>query len=122
MPDFQTPPTLSPGDSNDDVILLQQFLIVLGLDPNAEPSGLFDEDTALEVTSFKANQGLPDDPVVDPDTWAALFGAVGPLPTDDMPKFLLEEFPALSQLMSFGKSNNGGVDIDGYIASPLEEA
>jgi peptidoglycan hydrolase-like protein with peptidoglycan-binding domain len=116
MPDFETPPTLTQGDSGDNVTLLQQFLIGLELDPGPQPDGVFGDTTASEVADFKSSRNLPKDSVVDADTWAALFEAVGPLPTDSMPTFNLSEFPAVSQVVTFAQ--NG--DVDGYIAAALD--
>jgi len=54
MPDFETPPTLTEGDTGDDVVLLQQFLIALGF--SSEPAdGNFTATTAAEVVNFKSS-------------------------------------------------------------------
>lgn len=117
MPDFATPPTLNPGDSGDDVVLLQRFLLALEVDPASSTEGVFDERTADGVTEFKTSRGLPADPVVDPDTWVAFFEAIGPLPNDGMSSNDLAEFPAMAQVIAFGQSE----DIEGYIAESLDQ-
>lgn len=117
MPDFATPPTLNPGDSGEDVVLLQQFLVALEVDPAGSTEGSFDERTADGVIEFKSSRGLPADAVVDPDTWAALFEAIGPLPTDDMSSIDFSQFPAMAQVVAFGQNE----DIEGYIAASLDD-
>ena len=116
MPDFETPSTLAPGDTGDDVTLLQQFLIALELDPGPQPDGSFGDTTASEVAAFKASHGLPEDSNVDADTWAALFEAVGPLPAETMPTFNLSDFPAMAQVVAFAQAE----DLDDYIAASDE--
>jgi peptidoglycan hydrolase-like protein with peptidoglycan-binding domain len=117
MPDFETPPTIGQGDSGGNVTLLQQFLIALELDPGPQPDGSFGDTTASEVADFKSSHGLPEDSTVDADTWAALFEAVGPLPTDSMPTFNLDDFPAIAQVLTFAQSS----DVDGYVAATLDD-
>ena len=109
MPDFETPPTLTEGDTGDDVVLLQQFLLALGFD-SGPADGEFSSTTAAEVVNFKSRHGLPEDAVVDPDTWAAFFADIGPVPNQSL-SIELTDFPALAQAFSFGESQ----DIDGYL-------
>ena len=116
MPDFETPPTLTEGDTGNDVVLLQQFLIALGFD-SGPASGDFSSSTAAEVVNFKARHGLSEDAVVDPDTWAALFAGIGPVPNESL-SIELNEFPALAQAFSFGESQ----DIDGYLNALTADA
>ena len=111
MPDFETPPTLTEGDAGDDVVLLQEFLIALGF-TSAPTDGNFDSKTAAQVISFKSSHGLSEDAVVDPDTWAACFAEIGPVPNKSL-LIELTEFPALAQAFSFGESQ----DIDGYVSA-----
>jgi peptidoglycan hydrolase-like protein with peptidoglycan-binding domain len=109
MPDFETPPTLTEGDTGDDVVLLQQFLIALGF--SSEPAdGNFTATTAAEVVNFKSSHSLPEDAVVDPDTWAAFFADIGPMPNQSL-SIPLTDFPAMAQAFTFGESK----DIDGYL-------
>lgn len=109
MPDFETPPSLTEGDTGDDVVLLQQFLIALGFD-SGPVDGDFSSTTAAEVVNFKSRHGLSEDAVVDPDTWAAFFADIGPVPNKSL-SIALTDFPALAQAFSFGESQ----DIEGYL-------
>jgi peptidoglycan hydrolase-like protein with peptidoglycan-binding domain len=116
MPDFETPRTLAEGDTGEDVVMLQQFLIALGFD-SGTADGNFSSTTAAEVINFKARHGLSEDAVVDPDTWAAFFADIGPVPNQSL-SIELTDFPALAQAFGFGTNQ----DIDGYLSALAAEA
>lgn len=63
--------TLTLGDENDDVALLQEALIALGYDAG-EPDGLFGAATEEAVQQFQADSGLEADGIAGPETLAAM--------------------------------------------------
>jgi peptidoglycan hydrolase-like protein with peptidoglycan-binding domain len=114
MPDSTIPSTLTTGSAGEDVELLQRFLVALSFAPgDVEPDGTFSDTTSEQVAAFKNSQGLPDDGTVDADTWMALFAAIGPTPSADMPVVNLQDYPALSQLLAYAANS----DVDGYVSA-----
>lgn len=89
--DAELNPTLSPGDENRAVVLLQAKLNSDGANPPLALSGVFGAATANAVAAFQLAQGLPQDGIVDADDWAVLAGikpdATGAL-TVGVPEFL----------------------------------
>lgn len=67
--------TIRKNDSGAAVEDIQEKLIFLGYLPKAGKSGIYDDDTAVAVTRFCSEHGLPASEDVDEKTWAALLDA-----------------------------------------------
>ncbi len=80
----------------DEVKELQELLDADGF--SIELDGLFGRQTEAAVKTFQREQGLDDDGVVGPLTWAALLGVPSPYPTTFAPDApgLLAELVVLS--------------------------
>ncbi|MCY4163282.1 MAG: peptidoglycan-binding protein [bacterium] len=65
-------PTLTIGDNNDNVSLLQKELVTAGFPPAIVTKGCFDTSTAVAVSDFQASRGLSVDGICGPHTWTAL--------------------------------------------------
>jgi len=63
--------TLKPGDTGDQVVLLQKALTALGYSPG-NPDGNYGSGTQQAVSAFQTAKGLAADGVVGPATLAAL--------------------------------------------------
>jgi len=70
--------TLSYGDSNDQVIALQQKLMELGYLNISAPDGIFGNMTDSAVKAFQSANNIYPDGVVGPVTTSALFGTTAP--------------------------------------------
>jgi peptidoglycan hydrolase-like protein with peptidoglycan-binding domain len=73
-------PTLSEGDTGQDVKWAQYLMVFRGLDAS-DIDGLFGPVTETSVRQFQASMGLDVDGVVGPQTWAALRGGAPRPPT-----------------------------------------
>jgi Putative peptidoglycan binding domain len=69
--------TLNPGDTGEQVKLLQQALTALGFSPG-KADGDFGPTTQAEVEKFQLSKGLTADGVVGQQTLAALQQALAP--------------------------------------------
>ncbi|HJQ51420.1 MAG TPA: peptidoglycan-binding domain-containing protein [Gaiellaceae bacterium] len=63
--------TLSPGDTGEQVKVLQRALTALGFSPG-KPDGDYGPATKVEVEKFQLSKGLAEDGVVGQQTLAAL--------------------------------------------------
>lgn len=73
-------PTLSEGDTGQDVKWAQYLMVFRGLDAS-DIDGIFGPVTDQGVRGFQAFMGLEVDGIVGPQTWAALRGSAPRPPT-----------------------------------------
>ena len=70
---------LRPGDSGDDVRVIQYFLAVIStfypVIPSVSLNGVFDAATESAVRSFQREAGLTVDGIVGENTWNAIYDA-----------------------------------------------
>jgi hypothetical protein len=66
---------LFPIMSGEDVFLLQQRLLELGLSITGQPDGIFGPQTDAALRAFQQARGLKVDGVAGPVTWTAMFEA-----------------------------------------------
>lgn len=87
-----TPPTLRFGDVGPDVGRAQARLVTAGARLRIDND--YGKATLGAVRAFQRQQGLPDDGVVGPRTWAAL-DAFAPMPTPKRPDLvaLVDKLP-----------------------------
>ena len=78
-PDFSVD-SLVPGDEGDDVVLLQQELIKLGL--LDETTGIYDEDTAAAVSVMQEALGLEPDGAFTVELLEAYIAFTSPTPSE----------------------------------------
>ncbi len=75
----QRPQVLGPGDSGDEVRVLQYYLAVVAEFYNDVPpltiSSTYDTATENAVRAFQRTQGLPEDGLMGIQTWTALYRA-----------------------------------------------
>lgn len=67
--------TIHPGDKGAAVEDVQQRLVTIGLLQENQVSGVYDDDTADAVRSFRKSSGVSDGDEVDEKTWSALVDA-----------------------------------------------
>ena len=94
----QFPEILRPGDTGDDVRVIQYFLAVVGTFDDAVPSvainGIYDESTANAVIAFQTAVGLTPDGIVGEDTWNRLYDAYrGIIATLTVPENRVAPYP-----------------------------
>ena len=66
-----------PLMSGEDVLLLQQRLVGIGLSITGQPDGIFGPQTEAAVRAFQKSRGLKVDGVAGPMTWTAIFEDTG---------------------------------------------
>lgn len=66
-----------PIMSGEDVLLLQQRLVGIGLAVTGQPDGIFGPQTEAGVRAFQQSRGLEVDGVAGPLTWTAIFEDTG---------------------------------------------
>ena len=104
---------LLPGDTGDAVVALQQRLIELGY-LEGEPSGELDDDTAVALALFQADEGLEPDGEATAETQEALFAGAaveGELTVDNAPyiankntkKFHMADCPSVKEMKDSNK-------------------
>ncbi len=75
----QRPQVLGPGDSGDEVRVLQYYLAVVAEFYNDVPpiaiNGTYDDATENAVRAFQRMEGLPEDGLMGLQTWSALYRA-----------------------------------------------
>ena len=68
-------PMLQKGMARDEVKTMQHLLFYRGYD--IPRTGIFDDGTALAVTTFQMDMNLEVDAICGPETWSALLGLTG---------------------------------------------
>ena len=77
----ETKPTLRKGSTGPYVVECQEDLISLGYDVGPSGAdGKYGTKTQAAVRAFQGDNGLKQDGICGPQTWAALDAAVGPQP------------------------------------------
>lgn len=72
-PKYDVPATLCPGDSNDDVIEMQKYLMLRGCDlPTYGADGDFGGETVAAVKRFRATHRLKVSSICDAECWKKL--------------------------------------------------
>lgn len=89
---------LRPGDSGDEVRVIQYFLAVVSDFYNTVPSvavnGSFDEATTAAVQAFQQTAELPVDGIVGEQTWRELYNAYrGIIDTLELPETRVAPYP-----------------------------
>lgn len=89
---------LRPGDTGDEVRVIQYFLAVVGTFNDAVPSvainGAFDEATQNAVIAFQRSAGLDPDGIVGAETWDQLYDAYrGIVSTITVPENRVAPYP-----------------------------
>ncbi len=89
---------LRPGDTGDEVRVIQYFLAVVGTFNDAVPSvainGTFDEATQNAVIAFQRSAGLDPDGIVGAETWDQLYDAYrGIVSTITVPENRVAPYP-----------------------------
>ena len=67
--------TIHPGDKGAAVEDVQQRLVTIGLLQESQVNGVYDDDTADAVRSFRKRSGVLEGDEVDEKTWSALVDA-----------------------------------------------
>lgn len=98
--------------SGEDVLLLQQRLVGIGLAVTGQPDGVFGPQTDAAVRAFQQSRGLEVDGVAGPLTWTAIFQDTGKDTALEKIRKALEE---LKQPHRFKDSVLWQVTADGII-------
>jgi putative peptidoglycan binding protein/transglycosylase-like protein with SLT domain len=101
-----------PIMSGEDVLLLQQRLVKIGLSITGQPDGIFGAQTDAAVRAFQQGRGLKVDGVAGPVTWTAIFEDTGRDTALEKIRKVLEE---LQQPHRFKDSVSWQTTADGIV-------
>ncbi len=110
--------TFHPGDSGEDIRVVQTRLGVLGY--SVEADGIYGQATAGAVRAFQEEHGLEADGLIGPITYRALIGRDIPVSRGDVSTALIRRIVSMAQQYIgvpyvYGGTTPSGFDCSGFV-------